>query len=747
MSDDQYQSRESRANRAHGGRDSTPDGATIDLSSLNTVSVLNSMARPVLVWRRIGERVGLVFANAAARTLLPPAVCPPVGTSIEAATATFPEWRRVVVPVLRRHALQRLELYIPSDGGQALHFVFESSYIPGDYVMVLLSDLTAIRAREQELRERVHMAERYLELSWFIVLAVDRDGIVTYVNPRGCKLMGLDRDELIGRYWFDFIPKHVLQESLENFHRLISGEMTCMEYVERPLVTASGEERTVVWHTEPMRDINGEIVGLLTSGEDITDRKRAEEALRQSEERYRTIVHSMQDMIFVHDKDDRFSQIYTSDPEKLIAPIEESIGRHVTEVMPPEMAQKYLELAPRVRAGETVSFDYSHVVRGEQRWFTMVFTLHEDGKSIVSIARDITERVRAEQALRESEERYRTIFNSAIDGIFIVDRRTREAVEASPSFCKMTGYSLDEALTLRIEDIHPQDELERVLTLFEQQARGELRLAEAVPVMRKDGSTFYADIVATPITLGGRQCLMGNFRDITARKVAEEWARAACEISHLYMDLLTHDITNQLQVILTAVLLAQTKSSNPGVTAHLREAADAVDKCTEMIHKIRATENLLSRPLRIRELDAVLDERVTAFREQFPEVQVLLDVQAVRPLVMADEFLEVLVYNLLTHAVRDHAQRRAMVWIRLREHTQYYELSVADNGRGFSEHDRTHLFDMRRRHGALDLYQAKQIVDKYGGRISLRDRVPGEPDQGSEIVVLFPRPSRQVAGE
>ena len=132
---------------------------------------------------------------------------------------------------------------------------------------------------------------------------------------------------------------------------------------------------------------------------------------------------------------------------------------------------------------------------------------------------------RRDGALRESEERYRLLFESAAEGIIIVDIQTKEFKYANPAICRMLGYSVEELRGKVLSDIHPKDELERVISEFEAQARGEKTLASNIPCLRKDGTIIYADINTTKALIDRKECNIGFFRDVTARKQAEEELR------------------------------------------------------------------------------------------------------------------------------------------------------------------------------------------------------------------------------
>jgi len=132
--------------------------------------------------------------------------------------------------------------------------------------------------------------------------------------------------------------------------------------------------------------------------------------------------------------------------------------------------------------------------------------------------RDITERKKAEEALRESEERYKALFECAAEGIIVADTETKEFKYANPAICKMLGYTEEELGRLGVRDIHPKEDLQHIISEFEAQARGEKTLSSSIPCLRKDGTIMYADINTAMVLIDGRQCNVGFFTDITERK-------------------------------------------------------------------------------------------------------------------------------------------------------------------------------------------------------------------------------------
>jgi PAS domain S-box-containing protein len=142
---------------------------------------------------------------------------------------------------------------------------------------------------------------------------------------------------------------------------------------------------------------------------------------------------------------------------------------------------------------------------------------------------EITQRKQAAAALRESEAKYRALFQASADGILVADLETRMFRYANPAACRLLGYSEAELTTMGVADIHPKDDLPWVVAEFEAQARGDKTLAAGVPCLRKDGAIVYADVSAVGMSVDGRVCIAGFFRDITERKRAEQALREAEE--------------------------------------------------------------------------------------------------------------------------------------------------------------------------------------------------------------------------
>jgi len=166
---------------------------------------------------------------------------------------------------------------------------------------------------------------------------------------------------------------------------------------------------------------------------------------------------------------------------------------------------------------------------GSYKWLEWkVISIFQENK-FYTVGREITQRKQAENALHESEERFRTLFTNSEDGMIVADVETRKFIYVNPAICKLLGYTEDELTQMEVIDLHPKESLENTLSEFEAQAKGDKNLAKNILFLKKDRTIIYMDTNASVVKLGGEYRIMGVFRDITDRKLAEEALRESEE--------------------------------------------------------------------------------------------------------------------------------------------------------------------------------------------------------------------------
>jgi PAS domain S-box-containing protein len=273
---------------------------------------------------------------------------------------------------------------------------------------------------EMALREERDRAKKYLDIAGVILICIDRSQNVTLINKKGCEVLGYEEDEITGKNWFDnFVPESYRDERKASFDTYVNEKLRHEEEKhEGSVLTRDGKERLIDWHNTAIIDGAGNVIGTLGSGMDITERKQAEKALRENEEQYRGIFENSVTGIFTVSLEGTYMSCNPAGLAVLGYPLDEVIGVNYRKHVAPESWQMVQTEYNRLfRTGAPVrSIRYDVVTkRGGRRTIEGNVSLIREGDRIVGFqgtAIDITERKRAEEALRESEARYRQLCES-----------------------------------------------------------------------------------------------------------------------------------------------------------------------------------------------------------------------------------------------------------------------------------------------------------------------------------------------
>jgi len=387
-------------------------------------------------------------------------------------------------------------------------------------------------------------SEKLLDLVGVMIILIDPEQKVILANRKACEVLGYEEKEIIGRNWFDnFLPEKIRGDIKKVFQKIISGEIQPFEYVENPVLTKKGEERLIAWHNTILKDETGNIIASLSSGEDITERKRSEEALRQTEEKYRAIVEGIEEGYYEVDLAGNFIFVNAALARMVGYRKEELIGMNNRQYMDEETAKKVFKLFNQVyKTGEPCRWiDWEIISRdGRKRIHegsvSLMRNTHGEVIGFRGIVRDVTERKQAEEALREAEEQYRRLFQISTMGILIRDQKGIIRL-ANPTAMKMLKVSRPEEIIGRpyLDFVHPEDRAGSLarISLQTNAALGKpgtdpsqiVALPREHRLLTINGETIYVESTGVAFFHKGEVWIQGIFQDITQRKQNEEALR------------------------------------------------------------------------------------------------------------------------------------------------------------------------------------------------------------------------------
>ncbi|GMV14776.1 MAG: hypothetical protein AMXMBFR56_30000 [Polyangiaceae bacterium] len=366
------------------------------------------------------------------------------------------------------------------------------------------------------------------------------------------------------------------------------------------------------------------------------------------------------------------------------------------------------------------------------------------------IAVDISERRRSEQALKVSEERFRTIVERALEGILVGDVETQQVRYANPESCRLLGYSPEELLTLRVPDLHPAEARAEVAAAFARQASG-TKTEATFPMLRKDGSVVEVYLRGAGIELDGRPCVLALFTDLTERRLTEAERLKAQKLEALgaLAGGIAHDFNNLLQGIFGFIASARTARDLAEARAALDDSEQALKMATRLTSQL-LTFSRGGRPMKRVVAVLPMAERASKFALAGSPVACRFDFPPELPAVEADEGqLEQVVQNIVINAAQSMPEGGAIrVSARLAHLPaagspelpagSYVALEVSDTGIGIPDALLPRIFDpyftTKQRGSGLGLATAYSVVRNHGGAISVRSEV----GRGSVFTIFLP---------
>lgn len=488
---------------------------------------------PTLLWKRRAEGFCLISFNTAARELLGDELERSLGRPRAGVLASAPEFLECMQRCLADRQVRHREFRIEAPGGEGARHLRITFIAAGlDYVTAYAEDFTPLRQAEAELQQRESRDQEMLDMLPETVFEMDMTGRITFGSRNGYERFGVTpKDVERGFYPLELLAPEDRERAQRNIARVLAGDRIGPN--EYTVILRDGRRIVFMVHSRPVvRD--GRTVGLHGLLVDVTERRRLDTVLQESEERLRLAVEAARIGIYTTDLE---SDVRQWSPE-LYAIMGRAPGTIQTDadawsVVHPEDRARVLETHHRALDPDgSGDFHSEHrIVRpdGEVRWIVWQGrTFFRDTPAgRVPIRRlgaciDITERKLAEIALRLSESKFSQMFNASPHGLSITTFDEGRYLEANPAECALMGYSREDligrsALELGFYD-DPENSREIRRLLAEHGTLSNYRLK----FRRKTGECRWAFLSASLIEFGGQKCLLSTASDISDLQKAEE---------------------------------------------------------------------------------------------------------------------------------------------------------------------------------------------------------------------------------
>lgn len=602
--------------------------------------------------------------------------------------------------------------------------------------LLTLRDLRESQERYRALVDNAHLG----------IALMNTDFDVLMSNAAQGRILRKDHRDIIGgKCYLEFEKRNEICPHCPGRRAMESGHT---HEAETEGVRADGTKVSVRVQASPVYGADGRVDGFVEIVEDVTERKRAENALRESEEKHRSMIELSPDAIVVLNKLGVIVSCNSAAQTISGYSKDDLIGRHFTKLGAISLKDipKYVSIFAKILKGlghEPFEVD---IIRkdGSKGMVEVRVSLLEDG-NVQAIATDITERKKAEQALRESEERLKILFESAPDAIYLIDSEGK-FIDGNRAAEELIGFTKDEIIGKSLAEIGllSAGQLSKAKANLKKAATSKLSGPNEYTLKRKNGSHISIEVRTFPVKIGGKMLSLGIARDMTEhkrteQKLLEHQAKLKSLASQLSLteELERHRLATNLHdqisqsLVISKIKLDQLRKSS--TSDEFNKPLEGVSNCLgQIIDDTRTLTFDLSYPI-LYELgfEAAVAEWLTdQIQEKHGIRTEFLDDGHQKPL---DDDIRVLLFRnvreLLINVVK-HAQANK-VRVSIRKVKDNIRVSVEDDGVGF---DPVEVTSMAAKRAEFGLFSIRERLEQLGGLIE----IDSKRRRGSKITMIAP---------
>jgi PAS domain S-box-containing protein len=602
-------------------------------------------------------------------------------------------------------------------------------------VSCIARDITESIKAKEILRLSNIYNRSLIEASLDPLVTIGHDGKITDLNTSMEYVTGYSRDELIGTDLTNYFTEP--EKAREGYQEAFKEGFVSDDILE--ILHRNGSTTPVLFNASVFKDESGEVIGVFAAARDITERKKAEEKIQilaSAVESSNDAIGTMSLSGIIASWNKGAEQVYGYSAEDIL-------GKSVSTVAPPHLVKETIKLIELIKQGEKIHQHETLRLRKDGKIINVsitlspVFDIHGRLTAISFISRDITERKRYEEKLRESEKKYRNIVETANEGILVIDEETR-VIFANKKLAEMLGYTLEEGLGRPVWDFI-SEESKAIFKLNQEKRRQGIDESYELKLICKDGSSLWA-ITSAKSLFDDDGKFMGSLSmltDITERKKTEEilklkleeLARSNAELEQ-FAYVSSHDLQEPLRMVASYLQLLQRRYEgklDDKADKYIHFSVEGAFRMQNLINDLLELSRVTTRAREPEPTDCelLLNQALSNLELYIKENKASVSHDPL-PEVMADYTQLFQVFqNLIINGIKFHGKEAPRIHISVEKKASEWVFSVQDNGIGIDPQYSEKIFEVFKRLHKKEEYPGtgiglaicKKIVERHGGRI------------------------------
>ncbi|MDA8430359.1 MAG: PAS domain S-box protein [Geobacteraceae bacterium] len=622
-----------------------------------------------------------------------------------------------------------------------------------------------LQQADRALQQSVNNYRELVENANSVILKWDINGNILFYNAYAESIFGFSPDEVLGRNVMGTIVPDT-ESSGRNLTDMIHNIAIAPDkYInnENENICKNGEHVWISWNNRALTGADGNKLGILSIGQNITARKKIEQELTRSEERFRSFVENANDIVFALTPEGVFSYVSPRWKDVFGYEISETVGQPFFPFVHPDDVHNCFEFLQKVLTTGSKQSGVEYRVRckdGCYLWYTANGSLIQDpdndSTTFIGIGRDITERKKTEETLRLSEEKFSAAFHASPDAIILSRLSDGSYLEVNEGFTAISGYAPEEALGRTSNELHLWIDPEQRLRLLEEVKEHGIAKDVEVRLRRKDGAMILGQISARVIEIKGEQYILSITRDITEREQIQRELLKAQKLESISVLAggIAHNFNNVLTGVIGYISYAKKHLNDTGKVLHILESAEKSSYRAAALARQLLTFSQGSIPVRKPvPVDALVQESVSLFLSG-TNVRGVIDCSSHQTIHVDSQQINQAFNNIVLNALQAMPNggiltvRADAVTLKTGnkyalQPATYVRIVFEDTGHGIRNEDLGKIFDpyfTTKEYGTgLGLSTTHSIVSKHDGSID----ISSVADQGTAVTILLPSASAE----